>query len=520
MMDEERKVPKAAPYSKETAELTERRARALAMGSDKRLKEWAKQGILNARQRIAYLADDESFVEHGMLAVSERPEDHHRTPGDGVVDGYAKIDGRPVIIHAAEFSAMGASSATIASKKLQYSIRRADKNGLPVVLLNECSGARMPDVMGAKGIHGTADGFRIHRDRSVPWASAVLGPSFGGGTWLSVMSDFVVMRKGAVMAVSSGNVTSVAITEDPDPEELGGWRMQTGVTGQVDLAVDTDEEALDAIRRFLSYLPSHNREAPPRAAVPAGSGEGAERLLEILPESRSKVYDVRKVIELIVDAGSHFPLKERFSKVLSTGLARIDGRSVGIIATNPMFKGGALDGDACDKAINFLVLCDSFNIPLITLADTPGFLVGVVGERQKLPGKIMNYVQALAMTTVPHLSVILRKSYGQAHLNMGAAYCDAMAAWYSADVSFMDPGVGVNVVYRVREEEDSERYAELVARLSRNTRAYDLAEAFMVQTVLDPRETRGWLADMLDMHERRLTNGVGEHLMRTWPTTF
>ena len=231
-------------------------------------------------------------------------------------------------------------------------------------------------------------------------------------------------------------------------------------------------------------------------------------------------HDVRKVIELIVDAGSHFPLKERFSKVLSTGLARIDGRSVGIIATNPMFKGGALDGDACDKAINFLVLCDSFNIPLITLADTPGFLVGVVGERQKLPGKIMNYVQALAMTTVPHLSVILRKSYGQAHLNMGAAYCDAMAAWYSADVSFMDPGVGVNVVYRVREEEDSERYAELVARLSRNTRAYDLAEAFMVQTVLDPRETRGWLADMLDMHERRLTNGVGEHLMRTWPTTF
>ncbi|MDP7549365.1 MAG: carboxyl transferase domain-containing protein, partial [Alphaproteobacteria bacterium] len=257
-------------FEEHIAELERRRAKAHAMGSAKRLADWAQAGILNARQRIAHLADPDSFAEYGLLAVSERAEDRHRTPGDGVIDGYAQVDGRPVIIHAADFSAMGASSAAIASRKLQHSIANANKNGIPLVALNECSGARMPDIMGAQGIHRAAEKGSLRRRRRVPWAAAVLGQSFGGGTWLSVMSDFIVMRKGAIMAVSSTNVTSVAIAEDEDPEDLGGWRMQTQVSGQVDMAVDSDEEALDAIRRFLSYLPSNSAEAPPRQAVPAG----------------------------------------------------------------------------------------------------------------------------------------------------------------------------------------------------------------------------------------------------------
>ncbi|MDP6876688.1 MAG: carboxyl transferase domain-containing protein, partial [Alphaproteobacteria bacterium] len=422
-------------FEEDIAELERRRATARAMGSAKRLAEWAEAGILNARQRIDYLTDPDSFTEYGLLAVSEREEDRHRTPGDGVIDGHAHIDGRPVIVHAAEFSAMGASTAAIASRKRQHSVANANKNGIPFVTLNECSGARMPDIMGAQGIHKAAQSGSLRRYRKVPWASAVLGQSFGGGTWLSVMSDFIVMRKGAIMAVSSTNVTAVAIAEDEDPEELGGWRMQTEVSGQVDMAVDSDEEALDAIRRFLSYLPSNSNEAPPMLPVPAGSGAEAEKLLDLVPESRAKVYDVRKVIRLIVDKDSFFPIKDRFAKVVTTALARINGRSVGLIATNPMFKGGAMDGDACDKIIGFLVLCDSFNIPVIHLVDTPGFLVGVVGERQKLPGKIMNYIQAMAMTTVPLLTVILRKSYGQAHLNIGAVHADEMCSWYTGDIS-------------------------------------------------------------------------------------
>ena len=510
----------ALAFEEQIAELERRRAKARAMGSAKRLADWAQAGILNARQRIAYLADPDSFTEYGLLAVSERAEDRHRTPGDGVVDGYAQVDGRPVIIHAADFSAMGASSAAIASRKLQHSIANANKNGIPLIALNECSGARMPDIMGAQGIHRAAEKGSLRRRRRVPWASAVLGQSFGGGTWLSVMSDFVVMRKGAIMAVSSTNVTSVAIAEDEDPEDLGGWRMQTEVSGQVDMAVDSDEEALDAIRRFLAYLPSNSAEAPPRLAVPAGSAAESEKLLDLVPESRAKVYDVRKVIRLIVDKDSFFPIKERFAKVVSTGLARIDGRAVGLIATNPMFKGGALDGDACDKIIGFLVLCDSFNIPVIHLVDTPGFLVGVVGERQKLPGKIMNYIQAMAMTTVPLLTVIMRKSYGQAHLNIGAVHADEMCAWYSGDISFVDPKISVSVVHKLKREDDPERYAELEKRFERGTSPYDLAEPFMIQDVIDPRETRTWLSRMLALHDRRLNNGVGEHLMATWPTTF
>ena len=242
--------------------------------------------------------------------------------------------------------------------------------------------------------------------------------------------------------------------------------------------------------------------------------------MSVVPESRSKVYDMRDVVRVIVDRDSYFPIKDRFARNISTGLARLNGRSVGVIAPNPKFKGGALDADACDKAISFIALCDSFNVPLITLADTPGFLVGVAGEKLRLPGKIMNYTQALQMATVPKLSVIVRKSYGQAHLNMGAGVCDHMAAWVSADISFMDPNAAINVVYRVREEDEPERYRELMAKVMQDSSGYDLAACYRAQTVLDPRETRDWLARMLEVHRRRPTGGIGKHRLATWPTTF
>lgn len=507
-------------YEEQRAELKRRREKALAMGSPKRLKEFADAGVMNTRQRLDYLFEAGSFVEHGLHALPARPSDHDRAPADGSIDGVGTIDGRPVAINAADFSAMGASSAEIAGLKKHYSQRLAAKNGMPLVYLCECSGARIPDVMGASGIHMTGEYFDMSRDRSHPVASAVLGQSYGGGTWRAVTSDFVVMRKGTVMAISSQNVTSVAISEDADPQELGGWRMQTGVTGQADLAVDSDEEALDAIKAFLSYLPSHAGEAPPAREAAADAAQDQGALLELVPESRVKVYDVRKVVRLIADRDSYFPIKERFGRNLTTGLARLGGKSVGIIAPNPMFRGGALESDACDKAMSFISLCDSYNVPIITLADTPGFLVGVAGERLRLPGKIMNYMQALHMATVPKISVIMRKSYGQAHLNMGAGVCDAMACWTSADISFMDPNAAVNVVYRVRQEDEPEKYADLVEAVAQDTSAYDLAASFRAQAVLDPRETRQWLIDTLAVHRRGPTGGIGQHRMATWPTTF
>ena len=397
-----------------------------------------------------------------MFAVSERAEDRDRSACDGLITGYGRIDGRPVALAAYDFTTLGASSAPIASRKFQHVREVASDHGMPMIVLAEAGGARIPDVMGAQGIARTRNHQVYDRRRQSPWITAVLGQSYGSPSWKAAMSDFVLMRKGAVMAVSSARVTSVAISESVDPEELGGWRMRSEVTGEVDRVCETDQEALTEIRRLLAYLPSHSKEMPPRASVPDGSGAGMQGILDIVPESRSKVYDVRKVIAAVVDTGSFFPFKERFAKVMTCGLARMDGRTVGIVATNPRFKGGALDPEGCRKATSFVVFCDSYNIPMVFLTDTPGFLVGVGGERLALATHIMNFNHALEMTTVPTFAVVMRKSYGQAYINMGG-HCDELAAWPTADISFMDPAVAVNVVHGVRQKDDPEKFAAAVA---------------------------------------------------------
>ena len=249
------------------------------------------------------------------------------------------------------------------------------------------------------------------------------------------------------MAVASPGLASYAIGQKVEAEDLGGWKLHSEVSGLVDRVVESDEEALAEIKRFLSYMPSHCNEAPPRAPVPAGSDDGAKRILDILPESRKRAYDVRKIIHCLADADSFFEFKPNFGRTAVTGLARLDGRSVGFIASNPMGKAGALDVAGCEKATRFTVLCDSFNIPLILLVDTPGFVIGIEGEKQKAPGKIMNFMQALQMCTMPKLSVIMRKTYGQAYLNMGGGRnSDDVAAWPTAEVSFMDPHYATEIV--------------------------------------------------------------------------
>ena len=255
--------------------------------------------------------------------------------------------------------------------------------------------------------------------------------------------------------------------------------------------------------------------------MPAGSDEGGVRLPDLVPEGRSRVYDMRKVIAAIVDKDSVFELKGRFGRSAVTALARLDGHSVGVIANNPLFKGGAIDADACQKITSFLVLCDSFNIPLVILVDQPGFLIGVEGEMRGAPGKIINWMNALSLVTVPKISVILRKSYGQAYLNMGGGRnSDEVACWPTADLGFMDPAVGVNVLYGVREEDDPERYRQLLAELTRDTSAWALAELYEAQAVIDPRDTRAFLKATLDVHRLRLSGGVGRHLLSNWPTKY
>jgi len=508
-------------FEKYIAEHQARLEKALAMGGPEKLARRKAEGILNARERIDYLVDGGSFLESGLFAKSAIPEMQEKTPADGKVAGYGKVDGREVALVSNDFTVMGASSSLVNGRKIGHIKEVANKRGLPMVFLGESTGARMPDVMGAGNMGRAHNPTQYRRLRETPWVSAILGYCFGSSAWYSAMSDFVVMRKGSVMAVSSPRLTSMATGEEMDPEELGGWRMHTEITGLVDLAVDSDEEALDAVKKFLSYLPGHHHEAPPRLPVPPGSAEGSKKILELVPESPYEVYDVRRVIRAVVDLDSLFELKAEFGKTVVTGLARIDGRSVGIIANNPMFKGGAVDADACDKVVSFLVLCDSFNLPIILMVDQPGFLIGLEGEKKRMPGKIMNWMNAISLCTVPKIEVILRKNYGQAFLNMGGGgNADEVVAWWTADVSFMDPASGVGVVFGVSRQSDPERFQELLKVMARDTTAYDLAAIYGAQAVIDPRETRSYLARTLEINELRLTGGVGQHLMRAWPTTF
>jgi acetyl-CoA carboxylase carboxyltransferase component len=503
-------------------QLSERRAAALRMGGEEKLARRNASGALNARERIDYLIDAGSFAESGMLARSNRAEVRAKSPADGKVAGFCTIDGRPAAIVSNDFTVMGASSAVINGKKIRHVKEVASRRGMPVIFLGESSGARMPDRMGAAGraIIGQ-DPNEYRRTRESPWVAAQLGDCYGSSTWYACMSDFVVMRKGATMAVASSRVTSIAINQPVDKEELGGWKLHTETSGLADLAVDTDEQALDAVKAFLSYLPGHHGEAPPVAPVPEGADAAVSDILKLLPEDRARVYDMRKIVATITDPRSVFELKARYGKAVVTALARIDGRTVGILANNPMFKGGSIDSDACNKAIGFMVLCDSFNVPLVMLVDVPGFLIGIEGERRGAPGRIINWMNALSLMTVPKITVIVRKSYGQAYLNMGGGRnSDEVAIWPSADLGFMDPKLGVNVLFGITEKDDPEAFQARVDELKRDSSPWELAELYEAQEVIDPRETRSWLIRMLEVHRQRLSGDVGEHLLRGWPTSF
>ena len=275
----------------------------------------------------------------------------------------------------------------------------------------------------------------------------------------------------------------------------------------------------DAIKKFLSYMPSHHNEAPPEAPIPAGSGADMDKVFDILPERRTQVYDMKRVIRCVVDKDSMFELKPRFGKSAVTALARLGGKSVGIVANNPLYRGGALDADGCRKIVDFLVLCDSFNVPIVLLVDTPGFQIGTEAEKAGAPGRIMNFMNAMTLLTVPHLSVIIRKSYGRAYVCMGGGrHSDDIAAWPTAEISFMSPEFATKIVHGVGFGEPG--YEEKLKEIEQGIDVWGLASVYATQAVIRPQETRDYLIRMLDVYKLRMTKGVGQHLMRTWPTSY
>jgi len=504
------------------SELERRKAAGRAMGGPEKLAKRRERGQLNAAERLDALVDKGSFIELGVLGASGMYDaDIDSTPRDGKITGFGRIDGRDVGVVVNDFTTKGASTSATNSRKMGYVRRVCTERGLPFVHIGESTGARLPDTMGSKGMGLLLgnDITQFRRMRDTPWAAAALDTSFGSSAWQCCCADFAVMKKGSIMSVSSPRLVSMAIGEKVDLEELGGWRLHADQTGLIDYFVDTDAEALAVIRRFLSYMPGHNGEMPPDAAISEGSGEDQDRILDIVPEKRTQVYNIKKIIEVIFDRDSFLEFKPRFGRPAVVGLARLGGKSVGVIANNPAVGGGALSAEACRKCIDFTVLCDSFNIPLVRIMDTPGFVVGTDAERRGAPGHIMNFMNATCLTTVPQITVIARKAYGRAYVAMGGgAHNDSMVAWPMAEVSFMDPVFATNIVHNLSPGQDG--FDDAFAHIQKDLEVWDMARIFSAHDVIKPQDTRAYLIRMFDVHRRRRSGGIGQHLMRTWPTSY
>jgi len=342
---------------------------------------------------------------------------------------------------------------------------------------------------------------------------------------MACLSDFVVQVKGSAMGVSGPRVLELAISERLTDEELGGWKVHAEITGNSDRVAENEEECFTIIREFISYMPSHCDERPPVNPVPKDSGSGMDRILELLPEKRNRVYDMNKILQRIVDGGTLFPLKPLFGKSVITCLARIGGEVVGIVANQPFANAGAMDTNGIDKVISFLVLCDSFNIPLLFFHDTPGFLVGRAAERNRVGARVMNFMNALGQITVPKISIIVRKSYGMAFWNMAGSGCatDFLVAWPTAEMSFVAPEIAANVVFAGKLQDSPELIAQkeqFVEQMIKDSAPYPAAGMHYIHDVIDPRDTRNYIIRALQICQDRRTGGVSQHRLANWPTKF
>ena len=499
-----------------------KREHQLGMGGKQKLEACKAAGKLNVRERIDYFFDPGTFQEIGLFSHSAIPEMAERTPTDGKIIGCGKVNGRLTGVVANDMTVMGASSSATNMKKIDYMRALSCNKGLPLVFLAESTGARMPDCMGAAGMAlGGQNTVQYRRLRESPWISVLLGPSYGSSSWYSAMSDISVMLKGAVMAVSSPKVTQIATGEDTPSEELGGWKLHAETTGLVDAVGETEAECMDLAKKYMSYLPSHSGEPPPSLKSKEKSKPPANQILEYLPEQPNRTYDIRKIASAIVDDAEIFELKANYARPCVTAFARLAGHTIGIVANNPMYGAGALTADCCDKITSFLVLCDAFNLPIVTLVDTPGFLIGKEGEQKKITGKIINWMNALSLVTVPKLTVVIRKIYGQAYLNMGGGkYSDVFVAWPTAEISFMDPEPGINVVFNLKKEDDPDKFEKLLKEMAKNTEPWDAAGIFGVNEIIDPAQTREFLIQMLQLHLNRRRGGLSRHLLHAWPTSY
>ena len=507
------------------AELQRRREQALQMGGTEKIERQHARGALTARERIAQLLDAESFFELGLLNHSDVPGLEQKTPADGKIAGYGKIDGRTVAVAADDPTVLAGSGGRIGGAKSRRLLGLAVEKGYPLINLGEAGGARIPDILGSDGLSSMTIGTdAAQRCRQVPMVAAIFGECFGSPSWYAALSDFVVQVKGSCMAVSGPRVLEMATGEKSTNEELGGWELHARITGMVDRAAEDEAHALAIIREFLSFLPCSARELPPVQEADAVAAERQSALDRFLPESSRRAYDMHDLIKVLVDHGHFFPLKPDFDRSVITGLARLDGRSVGIIASNPLHSAGAMGPDGCDKCTSFIALCDSFHIPLVFLHDTPGFFVGKAAEHKRMPGKIINFIEALSLATVPIVSVVVRKSYGMAYGNMAGTGmgADFVYAWPTADIGFMAPEVAANVVAgpKIKSAPDPKAAMDqVIEKIRESSTPWRAAGLHHLDDVIRPSDTRHTLIRSLEL-ARGQDGGRSERRLAAWPTSF
>ena len=507
-------------------ELEEKRKQFLQMGGPEKVRKQHERGWLTARERIDKLLDRGSFMEVGLFAHSDFPGMEEKTPADGLICGYGLMDGRRVAVIANDFTVLASTNAKVNLKKLlHFKSQVKERMKVPLIFLGEAGGARMPDCQGSKEICDLTgyvpDGLRPEYThfRTQPFVFAAFGRCYGVADFQANLADFVVQVKGSVISVSGPRALKKAIGQAYSGEEMGGWEVHSKITGVTDMVAEDEEASFQIIRKFLSYMPNNQNELPPREAVPPESEQRMSRILEVLPESRKRAYDMHHIIECIVDGGECFELKPEFGGMLITGLARINGEVVGIVANNPIVNMGATNTDALDKLMGFLCLCDSYNIPLVFFHDTPGHMVGKDAEAKKVGAKVVNALQCLFQVTVPKIAVIVRKTYGQATINMCGigGGPDFIVAWPTAEIGFMDPSIAVDVVYGNLPEEERQK---MMDKMRGDNSPYPAAGAYCLQDIIDPRETRDYLIKVLQIIRDSESKGMSKHYLANWPTKF
>ena len=501
----------APPVQRDPSEeLRQRLEAAQAGGGPQRVERQHSSGKLTARERIDLLLDGGSFVEMDALVTHRCNDfnmDRQRIPGDGVVCGYGTVEGRLVYVFAQDFTVFGGSLSETNARKICKVMDQAVQNGAPVIGLNDSGGARIQE--GVASLGGYADIFLRNTLSSgvVPQISAILGPCAGGAVYSPAITDFIFMVEDtSYMFITGPDVIKTVTREEVTKEELGGAQTHFAKSGVCHFKAPNDAACLLSIRDLLSYLPSNNLEDPPPGHSEDDPGRVAPELDDLIPLDPDKPYDIKRLIESVVDDGKFLEVQADYARNIVVGFARLANHSVGIVANQPAFLAGVLDIDASIKGARFVRFCDAFNIPLITFEDVPGFLPGLQQEFGGIIKHGAKLLYAFAEATVPKLTVITRKAYGGAYCVMASKHLrtDANFAYPTAEIAVMGPEGAVNILYRreLSAAEGEEALAELRAAKVQEYRdkfsnPYIAAERGFVDAVIEPRETRVYLVRAL-----------------------